>query len=145
MFSPRAGLEYVCPGSAEGSAGRGAGGGCHSLGDAQSGDLCWVCVVLPIEGRVHSQLTPEHQLPLPPVPWSGRHDILKGGRPRSGRCTLTWGSPRLGYCNSHSSCSGPQQLLPRLKAKQSSLTLTTARSENISLARMNIERGKSST
>lgn len=38
------------------------------LGDAQGSDLGRVCVVLPVKGRVHSQLTPEHQLPFPPVP-----------------------------------------------------------------------------
>lgn len=50
--------------------GRVAGNGIHSLGDAQGGDLCRVRVVLPIEGRVHGELAPEHQLPFPPVPWS---------------------------------------------------------------------------
>ena len=44
----------------------------HLLGDAQCGDLGRVCVVLPVEGRVHGQLTPEHQLPFPAVPWSGK-------------------------------------------------------------------------
>lgn len=41
----------------------------HLLGDAQCGDLGRVRVVLPVEGRVHGQLTPEHQLPFPAVPW----------------------------------------------------------------------------
>lgn len=44
----------------------------HLLGDAQGGDLCRVRVVLPIEGRVHSELAPEHQLPFPAVPWSAK-------------------------------------------------------------------------
>lgn len=44
----------------------------HLLGDAQGSDLGRVCVVLPVKGRVHSQLTPEHQLPFPPVPWGGK-------------------------------------------------------------------------
>lgn len=38
------------------------------LGDAQGGDLGRVCIVLPVKGRVHGQLAPEHQLPFPPVP-----------------------------------------------------------------------------
>ena len=44
----------------------------HLLGDAQGSDLGRVRVVLPVEGRVHRQLTPEHQLPFPPVPWGGK-------------------------------------------------------------------------
>lgn len=42
------------------------------LGDAQCSDLGRVSIVLPVKGRVHGQLTPEHELPFPAVPWGGK-------------------------------------------------------------------------
>ena len=44
----------------------------YLLGDAQCSDLGRVSIVLPVKGRVHGQLTPEHELPFPAVPWGGK-------------------------------------------------------------------------
>lgn len=59
------------------------------FGDGEGSDLRWVPIVLAVEGCVHGQFAPEHQLSLPPVACSEL--VVSAGLSGANRALADWG------------------------------------------------------